>query len=106
MRGVFNRTQTPDQVCGLAETIAFVFPARAPYGVGWDGRKVSALLARTVIPAVASVGSDVVAFGLVPTPVIPIRHQDKGSSSSRFRRHSLAQPLRNSLGAGVRTPRA
>lgn len=69
VRGVFNRTQTPDQVYGLAETIAFV-SGRGSYGVGWDGRKVSALLARTVISAVNAVGSDVLAFGLVPTPVI------------------------------------
>ncbi len=69
MRGVFNRTQTPDQVYELAETIAFV-SGRGAYGVGWDGRKVSALLARTVTSAVNAVGSDVFAFGVVPTPVI------------------------------------
>lgn len=69
VRGVFNRTQTPDQVYGLAETIAFV-SGRGTYGVGWDGRKTSALLARTVISAVNAVGSDVLAFGVVPTPVI------------------------------------
>jgi len=69
VRGVFNRTQTPDQVFKLAETIAFVF-GRGAYGIGWDGRKASALLARTVISAVAAVGSDAFAFGLVPTPVI------------------------------------
>lgn len=69
MRGVFNRTQMPEQVFGLAETIAFVF-GRGAYGIGWDGRKASALLARAVISAVAAVGSDAFAFGLVPTPVI------------------------------------
>lgn len=69
MRGVFNRTQMPDQVFRLAETIAFAF-GRGAYGIGWDGRKTSALLARTVISAVTAVGSDAFAFGLVPTPVI------------------------------------
>ncbi len=69
VRGVFNRTQTPDQVYNLVETIAFA-SGKGAYGVGWDGRKVSALLARTVISAVNAVGSDVFAFGVVPTPVI------------------------------------
>ncbi len=68
VRGVFNRTQTPDQVYRLAETIAFA-TGRGRYGVGWDGRKASALLARTVISAVSTVGSDAHAFGVVPTPV-------------------------------------
>ncbi len=77
VRGVFNRTQTPDQVYGLAETIAFVF-GKGVYGVGWDGRKVSALLARTVMSAVAAVGSDVSAFGLVPTPVIAFGTRSRG----------------------------
>ena len=69
VRGVFNRTQMPDQVYRLAETIAFA-SGRGTYGVGWDGRKVSALLARTVISAINAVGSDVHAFGVVPTPVV------------------------------------
>lgn len=69
VRGVFNKTQTPEQVYKLAETIAFVF-GKGSYGVGWDGRKVSALLARTVMSAVNAVGSDVFSFGMVPTPVI------------------------------------
>jgi phosphomannomutase len=69
VRGVFNRTQTPEQVYRLAETIAFA-SGRGRYGVGWDGRKASALLARTVMSAVNAVGSDAWAFGLVPTPVI------------------------------------
>ena len=69
VRGVFNRTQTPEQVYKLAETIAFAF-GRGRYGVGWDGRKTSALLARTVISAVNTVGSDANAFGVVPTPVV------------------------------------
>ena len=69
VRGVFNRTQTPDQVYRLAETIAFA-SGRGRYGVGWDGRKASALLARTVISAVNAVGNDAHAFGVVPTPVV------------------------------------
>jgi phosphomannomutase len=68
-RGVFNRTQTPEQVYRLAETIAFA-SGRGGYAVGWDGRKTSALLARAVMSAVNAVGSDVCAFGVVPTPVV------------------------------------
>ena len=69
VRGVFNRTQTPEQVYRLAETIAFA-TGKGSYGVGWDGRKASALLARTVMAAVSAVGSDARSFGLVPTPVV------------------------------------
>lgn len=69
VRGVFNRTQTPEQVYRLVETITFA-SGRGRYGVGWDGRKVSALLARTVMAAVNAVGSDAHVFGLVPTPVL------------------------------------
>jgi len=69
VRGVFNKTQTPEQVYRLAETIAFA-TGRGRYGVGWDGRKASALLARTVLSAVNAVGSDAQVFGLVPTPVL------------------------------------
>ena len=69
VRGVFNVTQTPEQVYKLAETIAFVF-GKGRYGIGWDGRKISALLARTVASAVSAVGSDALMFGTVPTPVI------------------------------------
>ena len=68
VRGIFNRTQTPEEVYRLAETVAFA-SGRGRYGVGWDGRKASALLARTVISAVNAVGSDAHAFGVVPTPV-------------------------------------
>ena len=69
MRGVFNETQTPEQVYRLAETCAFVF-GKGNYGVGWDGRKVSGLLSRTVLAAVNAVGSDAYVFGTVPTPVV------------------------------------
>jgi len=68
IRGVFNKTQTPEQVYKFAETVAFVF-GRGAYGIGWDGRKTSALLARTVTAAINSAGSDALLFGLVPTPV-------------------------------------
>ncbi len=69
VRGVFNGTQTPEQVYRLAETIAFA-SGRGRYGVGWDGRKTSSLLARTVISAVNAVGSEAHVFGVVPTPVV------------------------------------
>jgi phosphomannomutase len=69
VRGVFNRTQTPEHVYRLAETIAFA-SGKGRYGVGWDGRKASALLARTVLSAINAVGSDAHVFGLVPTPVL------------------------------------
>ena len=69
VRGVFNKTQTPEQVYRLAETIAFA-SGKGRYGVGWDGRKASALLAKTVSSAINVVGSDVNVFGLVPTPVL------------------------------------
>jgi phosphopentomutase len=69
VRGIFNRTQTPEQVYRLVETIAFA-SGRGRYGVGWDGRKTSALLAKTVLSAVNAVGSDANIFGLVPTPVL------------------------------------
>lgn len=69
VRGVFNKTQTPEQVYRLAETIAFS-SGKGKYGVGWDGRKASALLARTVVAAVSAVGCEPHSFGLAPTPVI------------------------------------
>jgi len=69
VRGVFNRTQTPEQVYRLAETITFA-SGRGRYGIGWDGRKTSSLLARTVLSAVNAIGSDAHVFGVVPTPVI------------------------------------
>jgi phosphopentomutase len=69
VRGIFNRTQTPEQVYRLVEAIAFA-SGRGRYGVGWDGRKASALLAKTVVSAVNVVGSDADVFGLVPTPVL------------------------------------
>jgi len=69
VRGVFNKTQTPAQVYKFAETVAFAF-GRGVYGVGWDGRKTSALLAKSATAAVNSAGSEALLFGLVPTPVV------------------------------------
>ncbi|QQG48318.1 MAG: hypothetical protein HY247_06105 [archaeon] len=69
VRGVFNKTQTPEQVYRLAENVVFAI-GRGRYGVGWDGRKSSALLARTVASAVSAMGSEPLLFGLAPTPVI------------------------------------
>jgi len=69
VRGVFNSSQTPEQVYQLAEASAFVF-GRGAYGVGWDGRKSSMVLARVVAAAVAGCGSNAIEFGLVPTPVV------------------------------------
>jgi len=69
VRGVFNSTQTPEQVDKLIEASAFVF-GRGRYGVGWDGRKSSMVMARVVAASVAGCGSDAIEFGLVPTPVL------------------------------------
>ena len=69
VRGVFNRTQTPEQVYRLVEAIAFA-SGKGRYGVGWDGRKTSALLARVVFSGINAVDSDARVFGLVPTPVL------------------------------------
>ena len=80
VRGVFNRTQTPEQVYRLVETIAFA-SGRGRYGVGWDGRKVSALLARTVLSAINAVGSDAHVFGTVPTPVLAFGTRARGCVS-------------------------
>jgi len=77
VRGVFNKTQTPDEVYRLAETIVFASGV-GRYGLGWDGRKASALLARTVISAVTAMGSDASAFGVVPTPVAAFGTRSRG----------------------------
>ncbi len=69
MRGIFNTSQTPLDIYRLAEATAFA-SGRGTYAVGWDGRKASSLLARTVMSGVAAVGSDVSVLGLVPTPVV------------------------------------
>lgn len=77
VRGIFNKTQTPEQVYRLAEAIAFA-TGRGRYGVGWDGRKSSALLAKTVLAAVNAVGSDVQVFGMVPTPALAFGTRSRG----------------------------
>jgi phosphomannomutase len=69
VRGVFNSTQTLEQVYRLIETSAFVF-GKGSYAIGWDGRKSSMVLARVVAASVAGCGSDAIEFGVVPTPVV------------------------------------
>src|ERR1700676_2039945 len=69
VRGVFNSTQTPEQVHQFVEASAFVF-GKGSYGIGWDGRKSSAVLSRVVAAAIAGCGSDAIQFGLIPTPVV------------------------------------
>jgi phosphopentomutase len=77
VRGVFNSTQTPEQVYQLIEASAFVF-GRGRYGVGWDGRKSSMVLARVVAAAVAGCGSEAIEFGLIPTPVVAFGTREHG----------------------------
>ncbi len=81
VRGVFNQTQTPKQVYDLVETISFVF-GRGDYGVGWDGRKTSALLARTVMAAISAVGNRALSFGMVPTPVVAYGSRSRSCRTS------------------------
>jgi phosphopentomutase len=69
VRGVFNSTQTLEQMHQLIEASAFVF-GKGSYGIGWDGRKSSMVLARVVAASVAGCGSDAIEFGVVPTPVV------------------------------------
>jgi len=77
VRGVFNSTQTPEQVHEFVEASAFVF-GKGSYGIGWDGRKSSAVLARVAAAAVAGCGSDAIQFGLVPTPVVAFGTREHG----------------------------
>ncbi len=77
VRGVFNSTQTLQQVYELVETSAFVF-GKGRYGVGWDGRKSSEVLARVVSSAIAAAGSEAVMFGMVPTPVVAFGTRELG----------------------------
>ena len=69
VRGVFNSTQTLEQVHQFVEASAFVF-GKGKYAIGWDGRKSSIILARVAAAAVAGCGSDAIQFGLIPTPVV------------------------------------
>lgn len=109
VRGVFNRNQTPVQVYRLVETIAFA-SGRGRYGVGWDGRKASALLARTVLSAVSAVGSDVRVFGLVPTPVLAFGTRSRGcvAGFSVTASHNPAEfsGVKVFNGAGMELPKA
>jgi phosphomannomutase len=66
---MFNSTQTLRQVHEVIEASAFVF-GRGKYGVGWDSRKSSMVLARVVSSSVAGCGSDAIEFGMVPTPLV------------------------------------
>ena len=75
VRGVFNSTQTLEQVHQVTEAAAFVF-GKGRYGVGWDSRKSSAVLARVVASSVAGCGSDAIEFGLVPTPLVAFGAQE------------------------------
>ena len=77
VRGVFNGSQTPEQIYRLALTSAFVF-GRGRYGVGWDGRKSSAALSRIVAAGIAATGSEALLFGLVPTPVTAFGAREDG----------------------------
>ena len=77
VRGVFNSTQTLEQVHTLVETAAFVF-GRGKYGVGCDGRKSSAVLARVISASVAGCGSEALQFGLAPTPAIAFGTRENG----------------------------
>jgi phosphomannomutase len=69
VRGVFNSSQTLEQVHDVIQASAFVF-GKGRYGVGWDGRKSSMVLARVAASSVAECGSEAVEFGMVPTPLV------------------------------------
>lgn len=76
VRGVFNSTQTPEQVYDLVETAAFVY-GKGRYVVGWDSRKTSMVLARVVASAVAACGSETLELGMVPTPLVAFGTREK-----------------------------
>jgi phosphomannomutase len=77
IRGIFNASQFPAEVYKVCEATALTF-GKGRYGVGWDGRKTSALLAKVVCSAISSAGSDIVTFGLVPTPVLAFNTREDG----------------------------
>jgi phosphomannomutase len=77
VRGVFNSTQTLEQVHDVAQASAFVF-GKGCYGVGWDGRKSSLVLARVVAASVAECGSEAIEFGMVPTPLVAFGAREHG----------------------------
>ncbi len=77
VRGVFNSTQTLEQVHDVAQASAFVF-GRGRYGVGWDGRKSSMVLAKMVAASIAECGSEALEFGMVPTPLVAFGAREHG----------------------------
>jgi phosphomannomutase len=77
VRGVFNSSQTLEQVHDVTQAGAFVF-GKGRYGVGWDGRKSSMVLARVVASSVAECGSEAVEFGMVPTPLVAFGAREFG----------------------------
>jgi len=77
VRGVFNKTQTPEQIYKLALTAAFVF-GKGKYGVGWDGRKSSEVFSRVATAGIVAAGSEALVFGLVPTPVTAYGTRENG----------------------------
>ncbi|MDA4122831.1 MAG: hypothetical protein OK456_06595 [Thaumarchaeota archaeon] len=77
VRGIFNSTQSPLDVYGIALTSVFTF-GRGAYGIGWDGRKSSAVLAGAVASGVSAAGSESVLFGVVPTPVTAFGSRERG----------------------------
>jgi phosphopentomutase len=77
VRGVFNSTQTPEQVHQFVEAAAFVF-GRGRYGIGWDGRKSSMVLARVVAASIAGCGSKATMFGMIPTPALAFGTRECG----------------------------
>ena len=77
VRGVFNARQTPEQVYDLVLSSAFAF-GRGRFGVGWDGRKSSAILSRVAGAAISAARSEAVSFGLVPTPVTAYGTRQEG----------------------------
>jgi len=77
VRGVFNESQTPEQIYRLALASAFVF-GKGRYGVGWDGRKSSAVLSRVAAAGIAAAGSEALLLGLVPTPATAFGARENG----------------------------
>ena len=77
IRGVFNSTQIPEQVCDVALSSAFAF-GKGVYGVGWDGRKSSQVLARAAAAGACAAGSNAKLFGMVPTPVTAYATREGG----------------------------
>lgn len=77
VRGIFNESQTPEQVYELGRAAADVY-GKGRYCIGWDGRKSSFLLSRAVMAAVTASEGEAVAFGMVPTPVLAFGTRREG----------------------------